>query len=307
MVRIVSFLPSITELLYELGAEDDIVGVTHECTYPERAKEKLRVIDSVFNPSKMTSRQIDDAVSRIKKNGDSVFVVVEENLKTARPDLIIGQGTCAVCSAHTQEVSRALEILESTPQIEILDPHTIDDILEGVTSIAKKIGKDEEGRALRKSLEERLIRIRSRNLTVRPKVLCIEWVDPFFTAGHWVPQMVEYAGGVNLVSAIGQRSVRMTMDEVEKADPDIIIMMPCGFDAERTELECHATLEANQRWQNLRAVRNGNVYSVDANSYFSKPSIRTMTGVEILAKIIHPDEFAGLSVPAGSFKRLQSA
>jgi iron complex transport system substrate-binding protein len=129
-------------------------------------------------------------------------------------------------------------------------------------------------------------------------------VDPFFTAGHWVPQMIEYAGGANVVSATGQRSARMTMDEVEKADPDIIIMMPCGFDAERTELECHATLKENQRWQNLRAVREGNVYSVDANSYFSKPSIRTIVGVEILAKIIHPNEFAGLSVPADSFKRL---
>jgi iron complex transport system substrate-binding protein len=304
MVRIVSFLPSVTELLYELGAEDDIVGVTHECTYPERAKEKLRVIDSVFNPDKMTSKEIDDAVSRIKKNGESVFVVVEENLRAARPDLIIGQGTCAVCSAYTQEVSRALEILENAPKIEILDPHTIDDILESVTYIAEKIGKEKEGCALRKSLEGRLDSIRSRNITTRPKVLCIEWVDPFFTAGHWVPQMIEYAGGANLVSATGQRSARMTMDEVEKADPDIIIMMPCGFDAERTELECHATLKENQRWQNLRAVRDGNVYSVDANSYFSKPSIRTIVGVEILAKIIHPNEFAGLSVPADSFKRL---
>jgi iron complex transport system substrate-binding protein len=304
MTRIVSFLPSVTELLYELGAEDDIVGVTHECTYPERAKEKMRVIDSVFNPNKMTSKQIDDTVSRIKKNGQSVFVVVEENLRAARPDLIIGQGTCAVCSAYTPEVSRALEILESTPQIEILDPHTIDDILESTTYIARKIGREKEGHTLRKSLEERLDRIRSRNITSRPKVLCIEWVDPFFTAGHWVPQMVECAGGTNLVSATGQRSVRMTIDEVERADPDIIIMMPCGFDAERTELECHTTLEENQRWKNLRAVRDGNVYSVDANSYFSKPSIRTIVGVEILAKIIHPSEFAELSVPAYSFKRL---
>ncbi|MEM3144317.1 MAG: cobalamin-binding protein [Candidatus Nitrosotenuis sp.] len=304
MIRVVSFLPSITELLYELGAEDNIVGVTHECTYPERAKKKLRVIDSIFNPNKMTSKQIDDTVSRIKKNGQSVFVVVEENLRAARPDLIIGQGTCAVCSAYTQEVSRALEILENTPQIEILDPHTIDDILESVTYIAEKIGKEKEGHALRKSLERRLVHIRSKNITVRPRVLCIEWVDPFFTAGHWIPQMVEYAGGVNLVSATGQRSVRMTMDEVEKADPDIIIMMPCGFDAERTKLECHTTLKENQRWKNLRAVRGGNVYSVDANSYFSKPSIRTIVGVEILGKIIHPNEFADLSVPADSFKRL---
>lgn len=284
MVRIVSFLPSITELLYELDAEDDIVGVTHECTYPKRAREKLRVIDSVFEPSKMTSKQIDDAVSKIKKNGDSVFIVVEENLKAARPDLIIGQGTCAVCSAYTREVSRALEILDNTPQIEILDPHTIDDILESVTSIARKIGKENEGLALRESLERRLGSIRGKSFTARPKVLCIEWVDPFFTAGHWVPQMVEYAGGINLVSTTGQRSERMTMEEVEKADPDIIIMMPCGFNTERTESECHLALESNQRWQNLRAVRDGNVYSVDANSYFSKPSIRTITGVEILAR-----------------------
>lgn len=302
--RIASFLPSATELLYELGAEDNIVGVTHECTYPDRARTKPRIINSVFDPEKMTSVQIDKTVSRLARNGESLFTVEEKVLREADPDLIIGQGTCAVCSAYTREVSRAMQILNQKPQVEVLDPHSVDDILASVTLIAGKIGKKEEGEKLNKALQSRINRIKSKEFRTRPKVLCIEWVEPFFTSGHWVPQMVEIAGGMNLASKTGERSRRMSIGEVEEADPDTIIMMPCGFDASRTAGECHASLSGNQKWLNLRAVRDGQVYGVDANSYFSKPSIRTVTGIEILAKIIHPDESADIITPENSFKRI---
>ena len=303
-MRIVSFLPSATELLFELGAGDQVVGVTHECLYPEEAKKRPRVINSVFDPETMTSQQIDDTITELARTGKAIFTVQEENIRAANPDLIIAQGTCAVCSAYTNEVNAALEILQKRPQVEVLDPHNIDDILASVTLIAKRIGRENQGMELVQSLQKRIDFVKNKKHTTRPRVLCIEWVEPFFTSGHWVPQMVEIAGGTNLVSSTGEHSRKMTIDEVISADPDIIVMMPCGFDTKRTTTECTALLESNPKWNSLRAVKSKNTYAVDANSYFSKPSIRTITGIEILAKIIHPEEFATLSVPDNSFTKI---
>lgn len=303
-MRIVSFLPSATELLFELGAEDELVGVTHECLYPEQAKQKPRVISSVFDPETMTSLQIDEKITELAKTGQPIFLVHEENIKNAKPDLIIGQGTCAVCSAYTNEVNRALQILEKRPDVEVIDPHSIDDILSSVGVIAQKIGRVKQGQDLVNSLQKRINHIKNQNHTTKPKVLCIEWIEPFFTSGHWIPQMIEIAGGTNLVSVTGEHSRKMTMVEVASADPDIIIIMPCGFDTKRTITECAKTLQTNPAWQNLRAVKNHSAYAVDANSYFSKPSIRTITGIEILAKIIHPEAFDHISTPQGAFSKL---
>lgn len=302
--RIVSFLPSATELMYELGAEENLVGVTHECLYPEQARTKLRIINSVFDPGEMTSKQIDDKVSELVREEKDIFTVNEENLREANPDLIIAQGTCAVCSAYTNEVNKALQILQQRPQVMVLDPHTIEEILDSVIAIAQKIGKENEGEKLVESLKKRIDFIKSKYVKSK-KALCIEWIDPFFTSGHWVPQMIEIAGGVNSIGMTGEHSRRMTIDEVEKADLDIIIMMPCGFDTKRTASECTEVLQNNQRWKSLRAIENNQVFAVDANSYFSKPSIRTVTGIEILAKIIHPKEFSEIKVPENSFKQLK--
>lgn len=303
-MRIVSFLPSATELIFELDAGDDLVGVTHECLYPEQAKQKPRVISSVFDPETMSSLQIDEKITELARTGQPIFLVHEENIKNAQPDLIIAQGTCAVCSAYTNEVNRTLEILEKRPQVEALDPHNIDDILSSVRTIAKRIGKEIQGERLVESLQKRINHIKNANHQSRPKILCIEWVEPFFTSGHWVPQMVEIAGGQNLVSSAGEHSRKMTMDEVTLADPDTIIMMPCGFDTRRTITECTKSLSSDPKWQNLRAVKNCNIYAVDANSYFSKPSIRTITGIEILAKIIHPELFSALDTPSNAFMKI---
>lgn len=301
--RIVSFLPSATELLYELGAEENIVGVTHECTYPQQARAKLRIINSVFDPEKMSSKQIDDRVSDLARDGKDIFTVDENNLKKADPDLIIAQGTCAVCSAYTNEVNKALQILQQKPEVLVLDPHTVDDILDTITIVAQKIGRDEDGKRLTESLKKRISAVKSKGKK-STRVLCIEWIDPFFTSGHWIPQMVEIAGGINSLGMTGEHSRRMTMSEVEESDPDIIIMMPCGFDTKRTTAECTTVLQNNPRWEGLRAVKNNQTFAVDANSYFSKPSVRTITGIEILAKIIQPQEFSDLKVPENSFKQL---
>jgi iron complex transport system substrate-binding protein len=252
----------------------------------------------------MTSLQIDQKISELTREGKDIFVIEEDNLRKADPDLIIAQGTCAVCSAYTNEVNKALAILEKRPQVEVLDPHTVDDVLSTVMIIAKKVDREKEGQRLVELLKSRIDFVKNKDIKTRPKVLCIEWVDPFFTAGHWIPQMVESAGGTNLVSTTGQHSRRMTIDEVEKADPDIIVMMPCGFDTKRTVEECTATLQNAQKWKSIRAVKANKVFAVDANSYFSKPSIRIITGIEILAKILHPEEFSALSVPEGAFRQI---
>jgi iron complex transport system substrate-binding protein len=302
--RIVSFLPSATELLYELGLQDRIFGVTHECLYPEEAKTKPRVITSVLNPDMLSSKEIDDKIVEMMRNGMDIFLLDEKNLIKAEPDLIISQEICEVCSAYTNQVNKALSILDKKPQVHVLNPTDLDGILESIDELAKKVGREKQGTILRKSLEKRIDYIKSKKFEKRPRVLCIEWVEPFFTSGHWVPEMVEIAGGTNLISKKGEKSRRMTLDEAENSNPEIIILMPCGFDTERTISEYKKILKNNDIWNRLQAVMADNVYAVDANSYFSKPSIRTVTGLEILAKIIHPQVFGEIIVPKNSFKKI---
>ena len=302
-VRIVSFLPSATETLYELGAGKQIVGVTHECNYPYQAKKKPRVIHPSFNVDRMTARELDNKISELMQSGKDIYIVDEKALKRASPELIVAQGLCEVCSPFTKEINRAVRILGNRPAVLVLDPHDLDDILTSIMDVAETIGKVKEGRKLVASLRKRIDTIRSMKVKVVPKVLCIEWIDPLFTAGHWIPQMVEYAGGINGISSAGEPSRRMDIDEAVQLDPDIIVLMPCGFDTKRTLKEVSA-LAHNEKWRSLRAVRGGNLYAVDANSYFSKPGPRTVVGLEILAKILHPEASGHIRVPKGSYKKI---
>ena len=298
--RIVSFLPSATEILYQLGAGDQLVGVTHECDFPAEAKSKPRVIHSSFDPHIMNSKEIDAQVVKLMQSGGDIYLVDEQALKNANPDLIVAQGLCEVCSPTTKEIGKAISILNNKPEVVILDPHNLDDILESILQVAKKIGKTTEAQNLVNSLQKRIEYVKSKSAKSRPKVLCIEWLDPLFTAGHWVPQMVEIAGGINGISVVGEPSRRMKIGEAVMFDPDIIVLMPCGFQISRTKQE-HFKLARNSEWKSLRAVRNNNVYAVDANSYFSKPGPRTITGIEILAKIFQPETFEDLKIPEDSF------
>ena len=304
--RIVSFFPSATELLYELGVGDKVYGVTHECLYPEDAKTKPRIISSVFDPDTMSSREIDDKITELMSQGKEIYKLDEEKLKQAKPDLIISQDTCEVCSAYTNHVTKALNLLDTKPEIHPLNPHDIQGILDSISDVSKKIGKSERGIELMESLKKRINLIQSKKFETRPKVLALEWLDPFFTSGHWVPEMIEIAGGQNQVSSKGEQSRRMKFEEIEICDPDLIVLMPCGFDRDRTVLEYKKILQKNSQWSNLRAVKQEKVFAVDANSYFSKPSLRTITGIEILAKIIHPEIFEHEKNSEESFKQIKS-
>ncbi len=302
--RIVTFLPSATELIYNLGADDKLFGVTHECNYPIDAKTKPRVISSVFDPALMSSKQIDDKICQLMTDGKEIYNLNEENLLNAKPDLIISQNICEVCSAHTEHVNMAMKMLEKKPEVYTMDPHNVDEILMSIKDISKMIGKEKEGNELINSLLKRLEFVKSKMCEERPKVLAIEWVDPFFTSGHWIPEMIETAGGENMISIEKMPSRKMKLEEIKSANPDIIVMMPCGFDVKRTISEYNNVLAENPDWNELKAVEENNVYAVDANSYFSKPSLRTITGIEILAQIIHPDIFGSLQLPKDSFTKI---
>ena len=302
--RIVTFLPSATELIYNLGADDKLFGVTHECNYPIDAKTKPRVISSVFDPALMSSKQIDDKICQLMTDGKEIYNLNKENLLNAKPDLIISQNICEVCSAHTEHVNMAMNMLEKKPKVYTMDPHNIDEILISIKDISKMIGKEKEGNELINSLLKRLEFVKSKMCEELPKVLAIEWVDPFFTSGHWIPEMIETAGGENMISIEKMPSRKMKLEEIKSANPDIIVMMPCGFDVKRTISEYNNVLAENPDWNELKAVEENNVYAVDANSYFSKPSLRTITGIEILAQIIHPDIFGSLQLPKDSFTKI---
>ena len=302
--RIVTFLPSATELIYNLGADDKLFGVTHECNYPIDAKTKPRVISSVFDPALMSSKQIDDKICQLMTDGKEIYNLNEENLLNAKPDLIISQNICEVCSAHTEHVNMAMNMLEKKPEVYTMDPHNVDEILMSIKDISKMIGKEKEGNELINSLLKRLEFVKSKMCEERPKVVAIEWVDPFFTSGHWIPEMIATAGGENLISIEKMPSRKMKLEEIKSANPDIIVIMPCGFDVKRTISEYNNVLAENPDWNELKAVEENSVYAVDANSYFSKPSLRTITGIEILAQIIHPNIFGSLQLPEDSFTKI---
>ena len=302
--RIVTFLPSATELIYSLGAEDRLFGVTHECNYPSDAKTKPRVISSVFDPASMSSKQIDDKICQLMSEGKEIYSLNKENLLSAKPDLIISQNICEVCSAHTEHVNMAVEMLEKKPEVYTMDPHDVSEILTSIKDISKIIGKEKEGNGLIDSLSKRLEFVRGKTFEKKQKVVAIEWVDPFFTSGHWIPEMIEVAGGENLISLEKMPSRKMKLEEIKEANPDIIVVMPCGFDVKRTVNEYKKALAGNPEWNELKAVKENNVYAVDANSYFSKPSLRTITGIEVLASIFHPDVFGDLQLPEDSFMKI---
>ena len=302
--RIVSFLPSATELLYEFGVEEKLFGVTHECKYPENAKLKPQVISSVINSDELTSNEINTITCTLLRDGKNIFELDNKNLLDANPDLIISQETCEVCAAYTTEVKTALEILPKKPELYSMDPHNLNEIIQSVTKLGKILQKEKKALEIVHSLRQRIENIQNSKNEKIPTVLAIEWIEPFFTAGHWVPEMIELAGGINLISKIGEHSRRMDFLEVKKSNPDIIILMPCGFDTIRTLSEYDAILRNNSDWNSLNAVKNNQVFAVDANSFFSKPSIRTVEGLEILAKIIQPDKFKDLTVSVGSFSHI---
>jgi iron complex transport system substrate-binding protein len=290
--RIVSFLPSATEMVCALGLADQLVGITHECDYPEDVKRKPVVVRSAIPTEKMSPKEIDAAVSDRIRSGASLYLVEEELLQKLAPDLILTQNLCQVCAPSGNEVSQVLKSLSRKPEILWMTPKSLAEIEDNLRELGQATGRIKEAEALIASGRARLkkLAVTTRDLTQRPRVFCMEWIDPVYCSGHWMPEMIELAGGVDLLSRKGEDSVRISWDEVVKWAPEVLIVAPCGFHLDKV-LEQAPQLFRYAAWSGLPAVRQGRVYAVDASSYFARPGPRVVDGTELLAHLIHPELF----------------
>jgi len=291
-MRIVSFLPSATEIVCSLGLADELVGITHECDHPPEARRKPVVVRSTVEMAGMTDREIDEAGSQRIRSSQSMYQVDESLLRKLDPDLILTQDLCQVCAPSGNEVSRVLKSLSRQPQILWLTPRNLEGIFENVLSVGEAVGKSATALHLVSDLRERVAQIRDKNEKTgnRPRVFCIEWFDPIYCSGHWMPELVELAGGRDELGRKGQDSVRLPWDQVRVCAPEILILTPCGYNLKQV-LARASVFTRNPGWEKLPAVRENRVYAVDANSYFARPGPRIVDGLELLAHLIHPELF----------------
>ena len=293
-MRICSLLPSSTEIIFALGLEENLVGVTHECDYPPQARDKPVVVKSILEgKGKLSSARIDELVKRNRSEGKSVYLIDSERLSEIKPDLIITQGLCDVCAVSENEVTEVCEVLENSPEILSLNPTTIGEILDSIVLLGEVTRTKEKASQLVDDLRKRIETVEKKlsGERYRPGVFCLEWLDPPYAAGHWVPEMVKTAGGEPLISRTGEPSFKTSWDEILESSPDYLIIMPCGFDVEKTLDGIEELTGGVRQWHTLRAVQKGHCYIVDANSYFSRSSPRVVDGIELLAGIIHSDIF----------------
>jgi iron complex transport system substrate-binding protein len=306
-MRICSFLPSTTEIVYELGLGDSLGGITHECNYPPDVKEKKVVIMSFLDHKKLSSKEIDDLVTKNAIEGKSTYLVDKDALKEANPDIILTQKLCEVCAVSGNQVMEAVQVLGHTPEIISLEPTTIYEIFDTIITIGEATGTKERAIEITDKLKARVERVRSQleNERDRPRVFCLEWLDPPFVGGHWVPEMVEIAGGENGLGKAGEPSFKATWEEIAEFAPQMLFIMPCGFDIDKTIDELDAVTSKDE-WFSLPATNKGEIYIVDANSYFSRPGPRIVDGLEILAKAIHPEVIKNYSPPPESIINLRN-
>jgi iron complex transport system substrate-binding protein len=290
-MRIVSLVPNATEILFALGAGDEVVGVSHECDYPPEARTRPILTGSALTAG-MGPAEVDAAVSAQVASGASLYTLDEARIADLAPDLLFTQELCPVCAVSTAQVDGALAPLAAQarcPEILSLDPVRLEDVLADILHVGERIGRPGAAGNLVDTLRTRLDRIeRATRGRPRPTVVALEWLDPPFLGGHWVPQMVAIAGGRDPFGvAPGERSRRATWEEIALADPDWIVAMPCGFDAAGAAVEV-SKLAGDPRWQALRAVRAGRVAAVDANGCFSRPGPRLVDGIEELHRLFVP-------------------
>lgn len=299
-MRIVSLLPSATEIVYALDLGDSLVGVTHECDYPEAARAKPIVTRSLFDHSESTSEEIDHAVSQQLRDGLSLYALDRELLARLAPDLILTQALCQVCAVSYGEVERAVRDVTAeggglAPRVLSLEPTGLDDILATIASVGAATGVVQPAADLVAGLRARIARVRARaeQATRRPRVACLEWLNPVFGPGHWLPELVALAGGRPGLGTAHSDSRRIPWDDVIAFAPEVIVVTPCGLDLRRTVEEARQVLPSRTGWNALPAVRQGRVYAVDGNAYFSRPGPRIVDSLELLAELIHPDLCGG--------------
>ncbi|MEO6192066.1 MAG: cobalamin-binding protein, partial [Thermoanaerobaculia bacterium] len=291
-------VPNGTEILFAVGAGDLVVGVSHECDYPPEARTRPILTGSALTPG-MSAAEVDAAVSSQVGSGLSLYTLDEARIEELAPDVIVTQQLCPVCAVSTEQVNGAVRPLPRCPELVSLDPRTIGQVFADIRRVGEVTGRTAEAEALLASLEQRLAAVRAAAAAVedhpRPRVLALEWLDPPFAGGHWVPEMIDLAGGEDVIARPGDHSARLTWEQVAAADPDVIVVMPCGFD-EAGAREQIATIADRPEWSSLRAVREGRVHPVDANGCFSRPGPRLVDGIERLAAIFQSKNSPSASV-----------
>jgi iron complex transport system substrate-binding protein len=282
-MRIVSLVPSATEMLFALGLGRDLVAVTHECDYPEAARELPKITRDVL-PSGLSSAEIDAAVRERTLAGQSIYELDEDLMHDLRPDLIVTQALCSVCAVSYDDVRAVAEEIESRPQVVALDPHTVGEVLGDARTLAQATDRKEAAAALVRDRAARIDRVRIAIRGARRlRVAALEWLDPPFAAGHWVPQLIGYAGGEDVLGFAGERSEERSWREIQASTPEVVIVMPCGFDADT------AYREAEMHRDELLSLGAGEIVAVDAAAYFSRPGPRIVDGLELLGHVLHPE------------------
>ncbi len=290
-MRICSLLPSATEILFALGLGDSVVGVTHECDFPAEAAAKPRLIRPRVAPHAAPA-EIDRQVTELVARGESVYGVDAELLLSFAPDLIITQDLCHVCAASPDDLATVLARMPKRPRVLSLAPASLAEVWDDLRRIGDATQRTREAQALAITLEQRVaaIEMKAASARRRPRVLCLEWLDPFYVGGHWVPEMIERAGGEDVLGRKGKPSFRVTANQIVDSRAEIMVVAPCGYSLARVIEEFPAMPRA-ENWDAIPTVRNGSIFAVDANSYFSRSGPRLADGVAILAHIFHPDLF----------------
>lgn len=287
-MRIVSLLPSATEILFALGLDEEIVGVSHECDFPPRARTKPVVIHSRL-PHDALPSEIDRLVREYVSRGESLYAVDAAALERLAPDLIVTQDLCHVCAASPDDLAAALAQFDLRPQVLCLNPQDLGDVWRDILWVGEETGLVPQAEALLRQIGAKLGQIEGliADTSERPRVAFLEWLDPFYVGGHWVPEMIHRAGGEDVLGSPRTPSFRVHLEDIVAAAPDVMFISQCGYGAEQAREEYRA-MSFPDEWNAIPAVRNGRLYAVEASSYFSRPGPRLITGLETLVKVVHP-------------------
>jgi iron complex transport system substrate-binding protein len=293
-MKIISLLPSATEIVCALGLEENLVGITHECDFPSSVAGKPALTASRISHETMSSKEIDHAVRTQLDGHGSIYDLNTDLLSELNPDLIITQELCDVCAVSYKTVEKAARMYVADAQVVSLEPNTINDIFDNIKLIGELTNTQEKAAEVVQNLQNRLDKIRTVRGSDRtkpsPRIFMLEWLEPPFSPGHWVPEQVEIAGGVCLLGAKGEKSVTTTYQEIYESKPDVIVMIPCGYYTSDILRQLANTIFPSN-WREIPAIKNNEVWALDATSYFSRPAPRVVDGVEILAKIFYPEIF----------------
>ncbi len=287
-MRIVSLLPSATEILFALGFDGEIVGVSHECDFPPQARSKRVVIHSRI-PHDASPAEIDRLVREYVARGESVYAVDAQGLEELAPDLIVAQDLCHVCAASPDDLAAALARFAERPEVLCLNPQDLGDVWRDILWVGEQTRRGRAAEALLEQIGERLALLEESvaQTSERPRVAFLEWLQPFYVGGHWIPEMIELAGGHDVLGYVHTPSFRVTLEEVVAAAPDIILISPCGYGAQQARDE-YLSMAHSEEWNAISAVQRGGVYALEANSYFSRPGPRLVTGIQALTGVFHP-------------------